>query len=300
MTAAVWQVGGEHWTRAQGADLGDLHYWASVGKLLTGATLLRLDADGRLSLDDPVSRYLDDVPNGNLITLRMLLAHTAGLPGAGEVPQSTAATGALTLSDEIEWLQTHGPFGCPGASWQYSNSGYALLGGVIESVTGLSYDAAVTDLLLSRGTVTNLRMVARDDALNDIVPLVTPQQARPFDVRAAQAAGGAVADARSMSQFLLDLLSGQIVPLAQVMEMFAELYPMDDPGLWYGAGAMVYDVPGDRGTTLWFGHSGGAPGATAIVAYSPLQSAIVAVAITGSGSAEASANLLLAALNVGP
>lgn len=139
-------------------------------------------------------------------------------------------------------------------------------------------------------------MVRPDDLLLDMAPLAQSQQTRPFDVRAPQAAGGAVADASSMARFLRDLLSGQILPRAQVHAMFTALYPMNDAGLWYGVGAMVYDVSSTGTPRLWLGHSGGVPGARAIVAYSPSQSAIVAVALAGDGSAEATANLFFSAL----
>jgi D-alanyl-D-alanine carboxypeptidase len=79
--------------------------------------------------------------------------------------------------------------------------------------------------------------------------------------------------------------------------MFRDLYPMFGGSPYYGLGVMVYVVPQPDGKTkLWMGHSGGAPGVNAVLAYSPSDSAFVAVALSGDGSAEATANLLLDAL----
>ncbi len=297
MTAAVWQGGGESWTMQQGASQAQLHYWASVGKIITALTVMQLDATGRLSLDDPISAFVGDVPNGDRITLRMLLNHTSGLFSANEDPRQQARRGPLTLSEELEILARRGPYSCPGAIWRYSNSGYALLGAVIEEVTGHPYHVAATDLVLSRSRARGLRMVAPDDPLDDTVPLAGPAEPTAFQPTYAQAAGGLVADAGSMSVLLQDIFSGRIVPEGQLHEMVDDLFPMGGPGLWYGLGVMVYDVPGERGPTTWIGHSGGVAGGRAVIAYVPSRHAIVAVAFTGEGSAEATANLLISALD---
>lgn len=117
-----------------------------------------------------------------------------------------------------------------------------------------------------------------------------------FDRRGAQAAGALVGDAESVTLLLRDLLSGQILPPENVAKMLQTLYAMHQDGLWYGLGLMVYEVPGAGAEALWIGRSGGVPGAQAVVAYAPAQQAIVAVALTGEGSAEAMAHHLLRAL----
>jgi D-alanyl-D-alanine carboxypeptidase len=99
-----------------------------------------------------------------------------------------------------------------------------------------------------------------------------------------------------MALFLRDLLSGRIVERDSVARMAETLYPMFGDGMSYGLGLMVYDVPEPDGTTVWIGHSGGVPGRRALLAYAPEKNAIVAVALTGEGSAEATANTLLGAL----
>ena len=77
VTVAVWQAGGRPCTASSGAPLGDLRYWASVGKIVTPAAVLRLAEDGRVALDAAISRYVNGVPNGNAITLRMPPNHSS-------------------------------------------------------------------------------------------------------------------------------------------------------------------------------------------------------------------------------
>lgn len=296
MTASVWQSGGEPWIASHGAAKGHLHYWASVGKLVTAAAVLRLEAEGRLSLDDAIATAVPGVPGGERITLRMLLNHTSGLFSANEDPAVRARGEPLSLDGVLEVLRRQPPYARPGAAWRYSNSGYSLLGAVIEDITGRPYHEVATELVLSRSSAEAIRLLAPGDGLDDVVPPAPSADANRVDVRGVQAAGGVVADAGSMTLLLRDLLSGQILPPDIVARMLETLYPMHQDGLWYGLGLMVSEVPGASAEALWIGHSGGVPGAQAVVAYAPAQQAIVAVALTGEGSAEATAHHLLRAL----
>lgn len=296
LSVAVWQSGGDPWTARHGTPPGTLHYWASVGKMVTAAAILRLTEDGRLSLDDPISAYVEGVPNGDVITLRMLLDHTSGLYSANEDP--IVRSNALWLDREglLEVVTRRPPYACPGAAWRYSNSGYTLLGYVVEDVTGETYHRAATDLVLSRSAARAIRILAPDDPMTDVAVPGGGTDRPALGLRAHQGAGGVVADAESMALFLRDLLAGRIVSQPTVADMTADLYPMFQEGLWYGLGLMVYDVPDTNGGAVWIGHSGGVPGARALVAYDPDRAAIVAVAMTGEGPSEATANLLFNAL----
>lgn len=289
MTAAL-HTADDTWMAERGAPAGALHYWASVGKIITAAAILQLDQQGRLSLDQTIAEYVSDVPNGDLIALRMLLNHTSGLFSANEDELVRERSTPLSLEEELAVLNRRGPYACPGVAWRYSNSGYALLGAVIEQVTGKPYAEAAQELVLSRSHASAIRILSRTDGLDDVAPL---QGSTAFDIRGPQAAGGAVASAEAMAVFLTDLLAGRILPPDAVETMFGTLYPMQQDGLWYGLGLMVFDVPGPDDDAVWIGHSGGVPGAKAVVAYDHARSAAVAVALTGDGSAEASANLIL-------
>jgi D-alanyl-D-alanine carboxypeptidase len=300
LAVAVWQSGGDPWTRSHGTPPGQLHYWASVGKIVTATAILRLAEDGRLSLEDPISAYVAGVPNGDVITLRMLLDHTSGLYSANEDPVVQSRAVPLDLEGLLEVVDRRPPYACPGAAWRYSNSGYTLLGHVIEEVTGQPYHSAATDLVLSRSAARAIRVLAPDDPLADVVGPVGMADGPALEFRTHQGAGGVVADAESMALFLRDLLAGRIASRAAVADMVEALYPMFQDGTWYGLGLMVYDVPGPAGSTMWVGHSGGVPGARAVVAFEPDHEAIVAVALTGEASAEATANLLLNALEPQP
>ncbi len=296
LSAAVWQAGGAPWSRTYGTPEGHVHYWASVGKIITASAILKLMEQGRLSLDDPISRYIDHVPNGDIISLRMLLNHTSGLFSANEDPKTRARGTRLDLDSVLEIINRQPPYACPGQAWRYSNSGYILLGAVIEKITGKPYHLAAYNLVLKQSAGGKIRVLGPKSSFKDVVLPVVPANETAEDIREPRGAGVAVASAENMALFMRDLLGGRILDEATLDLMLEDPFPMFDEGLWYGLGLMVFDVPTDLGTELWIGHSGGAPGARAILVYSPEKDAIVAVALTGEGSVEATANLMLRAL----
>ncbi len=297
MTAAVWQNGGEPWMQTSGTPDGHVHYWASVGKLVTSSAILKLYEDGRLSLNEPVSNYIAGVPNGDIITLRMLLNHTSGLFSATETEKQRREGLQLDLANVLRVINEQPPYACPGEISRYSNTGYILLSTVIEEVTDQPYHVAAHDLVLARSAGRDIRLVGPDSDLDGVV-LPEEQPNMPiWDIRQPRGAGVALATSESMTLFMRDLMSGQILREDTVALMLEEIYPTFDDGSSYGLGIMVYDLPPDAASQLLVGHSGGAPGARALLAYSLEQNSIVAVAFTGEGPAEAFVNILLRSLD---
>jgi CubicO group peptidase (beta-lactamase class C family) len=116
---------------------------ASISKQFTGAAILKLREEGRLTLDDPLSRFLPSAPDDKAaITLHQLLTHSAGFPdviGADEE--------AITRADYIGRAFKAPLLFSPGARYEYSNVGYSLLAAVIEQASGMTYEAYLRDRL---------------------------------------------------------------------------------------------------------------------------------------------------------
>ena len=111
----------------------------SVTKQFTAAAILRLAGEGRLSIDDPLARYFPRYPGGEGITLRQLLTHTSGLHNYTEHPDFMArVTRPIAAADLVAWFQDDPPDFAPGEQFSYSNTGYFLLGQIVEKVSGLS------------------------------------------------------------------------------------------------------------------------------------------------------------------
>ena len=126
---------------------------ASLTKQFTAALILRLEEDGLLRIDEPVGRYIEEYPspNADRITLHHLLTHTSGLPSytntpgfmefGSDLPHSPGEILALTWEDPLSFE--------PGTDFEYSNSGYVLLGWIAERVTGVSYEEALRSYVLA-------------------------------------------------------------------------------------------------------------------------------------------------------
>jgi CubicO group peptidase (beta-lactamase class C family) len=119
----------------------------SMTKQFTAAVVMMLAAEGKLSPDDKLSKYFPDAPGWwDRITLRHVLSHTSGIRNHVAVPGwldifTTSVTGKTTPSREgllAEFYKLPSEFE-PGESWAYDNTGYILLGFIIERVTGKSY-----------------------------------------------------------------------------------------------------------------------------------------------------------------
>lgn len=124
----------------------------SVTKTFTGTVIMQLAEQGRLSLDDPVSMYVPDIPNGDRITLRMLADMTSGL---ASYTRSTVFTDVLFSKPETVWTPEQvlqigldeSPIFEPGAEFDYSNTNTVLLGFVIEKVTGEPVEDVFRELI---------------------------------------------------------------------------------------------------------------------------------------------------------
>ena len=122
----------------------------SVTKQFTAALILLLAEDGRLRLDDDVRKYVPDFPAGERrVTIEHLLTHTSGIKNYTELPSWRNVQTHDLLLPELIALFRNEPFDFePGTRYHYSNSGYVLLGAIIESLSGRSYGDALRERIL--------------------------------------------------------------------------------------------------------------------------------------------------------
>ena len=123
----------------------------SITKQFTAAAILLLEERGKLKVDDRIKTYLPDIPmSWERITVFNLLTHTAGIPNFTALSEYAAAKGrATTVDGTIATLRDKVLDFGPGEKMSYSNSGYLVLGSIIEKVSGQSYEKFVTDNLFT-------------------------------------------------------------------------------------------------------------------------------------------------------
>lgn len=205
---------------------------ASITKMFTAATVIKLAELGKLSLDDRLSTYVADVPNGDTITLRQLLNHTAGISDKTPNPQPGFMKRDVDTATLIDEIRKRPPAFAPGAQWAYSNGGYILLGAVIEKVTGERWYAAMTKLLLEPA---QLRQISYGDnaaviagrVAGDSTDEATHQvnNASFISMSIPAAAGGLVSTADDLVRWMHALVRGQIVSAKGFQQMITPVRP---------------------------------------------------------------------------
>jgi D-alanyl-D-alanine carboxypeptidase len=257
--------------------LGASHVFrvGSITKTFVATVVLQLTAEGVLRLDDSVERWLPSlVPNGQGITLRQLLNHTSGVYNYTDDPRVIASLvgnplAVWTPAALVAVATSHRPTFPPGTGWSYSNTGYIVLGMVVEKATGHALAdelrARIFDPVgLARTSLPSAPTLPAPFASgylprgNGLVP--TPG-GRPADVTVwspswAWAAGALVSTAGDLGRFYAALLGGELLAPAQLREMKTTVL-IGGRGE-YGLG--VDHVPLTC-ATAW-GHSGAVPGYT--------------------------------------
>lgn len=113
----------------------------SITKQFTAIAILQLMEQGKLSLQDQITKYIPDYPmHGHSITIEHLLTHTSGIKSYTNVPEFESMVRTdMTPEEVIEKIKPLPMEFAPGTKWNYNNSGYFLLGYIIEKVSGLKY-----------------------------------------------------------------------------------------------------------------------------------------------------------------
>lgn len=131
------------------ADSATIYQIGSVTKQFTATVIMRLQEEGKLSVNDKLSQYFPHFPNGNKISLHQLLTHTSGIYNYtnNALFMKTGATQHATPEKIMALFQNQPLEFEPGTQYRYSNSGYMLLGYIIEKVTGKKYEQVVRETI---------------------------------------------------------------------------------------------------------------------------------------------------------
>ena len=253
---------------------------ASAGKMFTAVGMGRLTEAGEVRLDDRLSRYLPDFPRdiASRISIEQLLAHTSGLGSYFASPLWQTQRGAIrSVSDFVELVRGETLQFEPGSQYSYSNSGYVLLGAVIEQVTGVDYYEAMQRLVFEPAGMTRTgypNFLAEPEGVaigyeNGCFGR-SPQQcasspwrdARPLWGARGSPAGGGVSTVHDLHAFIEALKRGQLLHPDTFAQMRAARNRMNRPGGPIDAYGLGFGRLTIHGRPSW-GHNGGTPGAQA-------------------------------------
>ena len=118
----------------------------SITKMFTAAMILQLVEEGKLKLSDTLDKFFPQIPNAQRITIAQILAHRSGIPNS----RPTSKTNAVTKDELLTIVSKGTPDFEPDTKHSYSNSGYFLLGLILEKLTGKPYDQALEERINSK------------------------------------------------------------------------------------------------------------------------------------------------------
>jgi CubicO group peptidase (beta-lactamase class C family) len=128
-------------------------HMASISKTFVATAVMQLVEQGRLRLDDPITKYLPDFrlrnPSSRAISVRQLLAHTAGMPDVSDYAWNKPEYDDKALERWIAQLKDSSLIAEPGAKWQYSNIGFEVLAHLVAVVSGESFERYVAQHILA-------------------------------------------------------------------------------------------------------------------------------------------------------
>ena len=130
----------------------------SITKQFTAIAILMLEEADKLSTQDPVSKYIPDYPNGDKITIHHLLTHTSGIKDFTKMKSiSQIAQKDLSPKELVDFFKNEPGDFLPGEKFEYNNSGYAILGYIIELTTKDTYEHYIQKNIFTKAGMTNSR-----------------------------------------------------------------------------------------------------------------------------------------------
>jgi D-alanyl-D-alanine carboxypeptidase len=251
----------------------------SIAKQFTAAAVLRLAEEGRLSLEDPLSRHLSDLPpHWQAVTVHQLLTHTSGIPSYTDLREFwDRATEVLPVQERIGMVRDLPLAFEPGTRWAYNNTGYLLLGLIIERLSGLTYGEYVEQELVAPLDLRETGACSEQDARlvrgyrrgpGGFVPARSNQIGGPF------ADGDLCSSARDLLRWTTALGDGRVVRPGSYRRMITRGRLLDGQEIHYGYG---FDLMHLEGVGPVVEHGGGVPGFIGHLAHYPEQDVTIAV-----------------------
>jgi D-alanyl-D-alanine carboxypeptidase len=240
---------------------------ASLTKQFTAACILLLQERGRLNVHEPISRYLSGLPQAwTPITIHQLLTHTSGVPNSNNSSKSDR-TGATP--QQIIAVVADKPLDfTPGTNWSYSNTGYVLLGMIVEKVSGQSYAEFLRTNIFEPLEMRDSGYDRARDILKERASgyeLIDGHIANAdfIDMSVPFSAGGIYSTVDDMFRWNEALTqNGKLLSAESLKQMFTEYPEATHEGQHYGYGIVISRLKFGR---LLYYHGGGVEGFSSVI-----------------------------------
>lgn len=252
----------------------------SVTKQFTSAAIMMLADEGKLAVSDPITKFLPDYPTqGRTITIEHLLTHTSGIQSYTDMLKWRAMLRRdMTLTELIDLFKNEPMQFAPGEKWRYNNSGYILLGAIIEKVSGKKYADFVSEQIFTPLGMSHTRY----DVTDDVIPKRAAGygetnkrfvNAQYLSMTQPYAAGALVSTVDDLAKWDAGLAAGRVVKPASLEKIFTPYTLSSGETTRYGYGWEI----GKYEARSVQEHGGGIPGFRAHVLRIPSEGVYVAV-----------------------
>jgi len=251
----------------------------SVTKQFAAAALLKQVDEGKAKLDDPLSKFLPDYPNGAKITLLQLLNHTSGIKSYTGISgyMGNPIKRDLSTAELVKEFQDQPVDFAPGEKWAYNNSGYVLVGAVVEAISGKPWHQAIDELLLKPAQISSVHYQAGDklfkgmaqgytlNAQREVAPAALLSMTQPH------AAGALIANTEGLWRWNQALHGGKLISPASYERMTTPEGPAKPSNYGFGIGT------GKLRDHVMLTHGGGIHGFGALLNYLPASQTTVVI-----------------------
>ena len=238
----------------------------SISKQFTAASILLLQEQGKLSLDDKVSKFIPDLTRANEVTIRQLLSHTSGYqdywPQDYVMPMMLQPVTAQKIMDQ--WARKPLDFE-PGSKWQYSNTNFVIAGVIIEKVSGKSLlefmqEKIFTPLGMKSVASMDVTKASQSDPVGYLRYALGPLRAAPKEGQGWLFAAGELAmTAEDLAKWDIAIMDQKVLRPASYRELEREVQLSNGMGTRYGLGVSLGMEGGHRAVS----HGGEVSGFTA-------------------------------------
>ncbi|WP_047984314.1 serine hydrolase domain-containing protein [Ornithinibacillus californiensis] len=225
---------------------------ASLTKTFTAIAIMQLVEEQLLSIDEPIRTYFPEYPNADKITVGHLLSHSSGIPDYLSPDFNFDFSKEWNPEDIVKVTQDAELLFTPGESFQYSNTGYVMLGMIIEKVSGLTYEDYMEEHIFKPSGMAN-SMFSLKEGIPAAIGHVNGEEGPFIDNSAAFAAGNIISTAEDLALFY-QAIRDHVLISAESDELMGTTHFKKFP-YEYGYGWETQNVMGYEAV----GHSGGYP-----------------------------------------
>ena len=258
LQVAIAQNGRVSYDRAFGtASLETRFPIGSITKMFVAVAIMQLVEANRVDLDAEIQRYLPGAPHGDEITVRELLQHTSGLWNYGDYAFQSGLTATPTTPAAILAMAAGHPLTSPpGAKWAYSNTGYVVLGLIVEKVSGMPLGQYEREHIFRPADMTETTMGGPGGSVPIAAGYMSAEGRRSaaYDPSWLFACGDIVSTAGDVARFDIALLDGVLLKAGTFTKMQSDVVGAD--GAMQGLGVSVISWR----ALQFVGHHGGLPG----------------------------------------